>query len=470
MLNNTIHSAELEFNFKSLDKVEAKESDFLHWAKEHILEAIDFHANQLIDSNTMVQMPLLNIDLDLNIQNRFFSNSESDEIKSLISDKIKEAIQKQLMGVAQVTPLKNTTETVKYSLNQYKANSVLQYLQSGQSPYFIALNEWQENIFAFFEELLLDGIYRSTWVEIIQNRDALLRFLNLKSTDEIIEFLNEFTKERHLKLWFQEVLSVIEMNSAFFHPLSLSSIVEYFFVSYFSSKSIDKSFVEIFKAQLKANNVTIERLTIPDSTKSPITDWLKKVNIEEYVKQIPRQESSTTQNKPQELLKEGAYVSQAGLVLLMPFINMFLKNIGYVSESGKLEKQKQLPILLHYMATGETETAEWNLTLPKILAGLNPGQHCETQIIGAAALDTQINDLLLSVIEHWSALQKTSPEGLRDTFLHREATIKAKNGFYYLYVKETAFDILLSFVPWNYTTIKLDWMQQILFVEWKNNS
>jgi hypothetical protein len=168
-------------------------------------------------------------------------------------------------------------------------------------------------------------------------------------------------------------------------------------------------------------------------------------------------------------LEDMAFVGQAGLVLLAPFLYMFLKNIGHTGGKGQLKGKRKLPMLLHYLVTGETTAAEWKLTLPKILSGLQPGNYCKTKIKPTNKLDTQIKELLNAVIGHWNVLKKTSPDGLRSTFLVRGGKLKFRNGFYYLYVDEHTVDILLNYIPWNYTTIKLNWMKHILFVEWNKN-
>jgi len=127
-------------------------------------------------------------------------------------------------------------------------------------------------------------------------------------------------------------------------------------------------------------------------------------------------------------------------------------------------------MLFHYIATGRDKAFEWSLSLPKLLAGLELRQHCDTTIKTTAKLDKKINNLLQSVIEHWAVLKKTSPDGLRNTFLMRNGELKFRNGFYFLYIEEETVDILLSYISWNYMTIKLDWMRDILFVKWNNQS
>jgi hypothetical protein len=265
-------------------------------------------------------------------------------------------------------------------------------------------------------------------------------------------------------------LSLLNENSTIFKTTSIEELVANFLLIYFSSKSIESTFIHLLAKQLLSTGVPIQSIKISKSIHSILLNELGK-RTELSKESVNVQTTSEKSNPNQlEMIEEGAFVSQAGLVLLAPFLPAFLKDIGYLNSDGEWTQQQQLPILLHYIATGELETPEWNLTLPKILSGLKPGQHCDTLLSLNSKINLQIDELLASVVEHWSALQNTSTAGLKETFLAREGRLKQKNGFYYLYIKEKAFDILLSFIPWNYSLIKLEWMQKILFVEWKSNS
>jgi hypothetical protein len=469
-LKNTIHSAALDFNFKSLQAEDLKENEWVDWAKSNILESIDYHANQLISQNEIVQIPFLEIDIDLLVKDKFFKNKDNDEIRALISEKIKSSLEKAISKSSSVASNQNSNSTQRLTVQQYRAFKVLRFIQTGQLEHYISPSEWLVYINSFFEELKLKSEVFFLWKENIQNEFILQRFLKLKSIEETITFLSEFLEVKDLKILLTDSLSLLNENSTIFKTTSIEELVANFLLIYFSSKSIESTFIHLLAKQLLSTGVPIQSIKISKSIHSILLNELGK-RTELSKESVNVQTTSEKSNPNQlEMIEEGAFVSQAGLVLLAPFLPAFLKDIGYLNSDGEWTQQQQLPILLHYIATGELETPEWNLTLPKILSGLKPGQHCDTLLSLNSKINLQIDELLASVVEHWSALQNTSTAGLKETFLAREGRLKQKNGFYYLYIKEKAFDILLSFIPWNYSLIKLEWMQKILFVEWKSNS
>jgi hypothetical protein len=191
-LKNTIHSAALDFNFKSLQAEDLKENEWVDWAKSNILESIDYHANQLISQNEIVQIPFLEIDIDLLVKDKFFKNKDNDEIRALISEKIKSSLEKAISKSSSVASNQNSNSTQRLTVQQYRAFKVLRFIQTGQLEHYISPSEWLVYINSFFEELKLKSEVFFLWKENIQNEFILQRFLKLKSIEETITFLSEF--------------------------------------------------------------------------------------------------------------------------------------------------------------------------------------------------------------------------------------------------------------------------------------
>ena len=78
----------------------------------------------------------------------------------------------------------------------------------------------------------------------------------------------------------------------------------------------------------------------------------------------------------------------------------------------------------------------------------------------------EANDLLLSVIEYWSILKDTTPDGLRESFLKRDGKLVFKNKEWLLQVEQKGYDMLLQHLPWNINMILLPWMKHLLKCEW----
>jgi hypothetical protein len=162
------------------------------------------------------------------------------------------------------------------------------------------------------------------------------------------------------------------------------------------------------------------------------------------------------------------YISQAGLVLLHPFLHPYLEEVGLLAgETFRDEAAQQLAIyLLHYLATGQPTAPEPELVLPKLLCGwpLNDPVEADLELPEAALAEGE--HLLETAIGYWEALKNTSPDGLREGFLQREGKLTRIESGWKLQVERQSIDVLLGRLPWGLSMVKLPWMSDLLVVEW----
>ncbi|MFC4873931.1 contractile injection system tape measure protein [Negadavirga shengliensis] len=162
------------------------------------------------------------------------------------------------------------------------------------------------------------------------------------------------------------------------------------------------------------------------------------------------------------------YISHAGIVLLHTFLPVYFNKCGLIDNREFIDntaRERAVQLLL-YLATGETETPENDLLLPKFLCGVPFEQPINGEIILSELEKAESIHLLKAVIAHWGKLKKTSPDGLREGFLQRDGKLEKRPQGWYLSVEQKNIDILLDFLPWNLRIIKLSWMGEILRVEW----
>lgn len=163
-------------------------------------------------------------------------------------------------------------------------------------------------------------------------------------------------------------------------------------------------------------------------------------------------------------------IAQAGLVLLHPYLNRLFEHCGVKEPEQKKLPPYSLPrlaALLHYLATGREQVAEFELGLIKVLLGLEPGSSlpiCEGLLTEADKVESQ--SLLHAVISHWSALKATSVPGLRASFIERPGLLRRIEGGWRLNVERLPYDLLLERIPWSFSLVRLPWMDRPLFVEW----
>jgi hypothetical protein len=131
-------------------------------------------------------------------------------------------------------------------------------------------------------------------------------------------------------------------------------------------------------------------------------------------------------------------------------------------------KQPDIAIqILHYLVYGDLSVPIGGDATSKILCGEDRSYIHESYELDKG-LQTECDTLLKSVIRHWKILKKTSPEGLRVSFLQRRGSIEPKEDFDLLQVEKQSYDILLEHLPWSYSVIKLPWMTRPLHVKWNN--
>jgi hypothetical protein len=166
-----------------------------------------------------------------------------------------------------------------------------------------------------------------------------------------------------------------------------------------------------------------------------------------------------------------AYLGNAGLVLLHPFLPVLFKRLNLVT--GGDDGQPQLRgenaaravQLLQYLVDGRSDAPAPQLLLNKLLCGLEPGSPVPPVELGEEERGL-CDQLLVAVISQWSALGKTSPEGLRKTFLQREGRLQEDDAACTLAVVRRPFDVLLSRLPWSLAVIRQPWMPAPLHVSW----
>ena len=174
-----------------------------------------------------------------------------------------------------------------------------------------------------------------------------------------------------------------------------------------------------------------------------------------------------TEEIKNEEIKQGIFIDNAGLVLLHPFLPRLFEELEIVTEEKLLQPEIALS-LLHYLVTGETEAPEYELVLPKILCGISLSEPAPLTIALSENELSEASNVLEAVLQHWEALRSTTPDGLRGNFLVRPGKISQKDdGDWLLQVESRAFDVLLDQLPWGISMIKLPWMKNILWVEWR---
>jgi hypothetical protein len=186
---------------------------------------------------------------------------------------------------------------------------------------------------------------------------------------------------------------------------------------------------------------------------------LQKQDREDYV----HQEVKTNE------LKDGVFVQNAGVVLLHPFLVNLFNYLGLTENQEFLsiyEKQKALNAL-HFLCTGNTTFEEHELVVHKIICEYPLEEPVDPDIRLSLKEQEECNDLLKEVVERWSILKNTSPDGLRVNFLQRPGKLYMLNSEPHLTPEASVLDVLIDRLPWGLGIVKLPWMKNLLKIEWR---
>ena len=165
-------------------------------------------------------------------------------------------------------------------------------------------------------------------------------------------------------------------------------------------------------------------------------------------------------------------ISNAGLVILFPFLPMLFTRLNMLSQdrrdfNSNESKVRAIFILQHLMASEDREYDEKDLFLNRLLINYPFNEPLPKRMeLNQDELNT-IDSLLEAAKTNWEKMRNTSMRGFQEAFLRRAGFIEKTEREWVLTVEERAFDILLDSIPWSYKLVRLPWMENILKVNWR---
>ena len=197
-----------------------------------------------------------------------------------------------------------------------------------------------------------------------------------------------------------------------------------------------------------------------------LTDQETLINKDDEEDKIKESESEKTYPADDA---EQVFVSNAGLVLLHPFLRYFFEGINLLDKNLRfknLDSQFKAIHLLQYIATGQQSMPENELTLNKILCGTDLFEPIPKNLVLDKEEKAECNHLIQTVLERWDALKTKKPGALRNTYIQRKGVLKRIGQGWNLHIERNTFDVMLEKLPWSISIIKFPWSDQMLNVEW----
>jgi hypothetical protein len=202
---------------------------------------------------------------------------------------------------------------------------------------------------------------------------------------------------------------------------------------------------------------------IPDSKKIPIVTGTEPDKVlPPTTEPLKQQSESIKQPEPEE----GIFIQNAGLVILALYLPTFFTNLSLLDEKSKITDIPRAIALLRYLVYEVDDFEEIDIVLEKLLCGIPLAESIASRYTIQEEEKRQADELLQAVIDHWTVLKNTTPAGLRHSFLQREGKLSFHNNQWELTVHRQAHDILLDYLPWSISMIKLQWMPHLLVVKW----
>lgn len=162
------------------------------------------------------------------------------------------------------------------------------------------------------------------------------------------------------------------------------------------------------------------------------------------------------------------YIENAGLVILNSYFPILLERLGMIRSDQFLSKDQQMKavLLLQYTMLDQPPLGEHHLPFNKLLCGLPLQEPIRTSIDNTEKELKVIHGMIEAIIQHWSAIGKSSIEGFRESWFWRKGKLQNKEENWELRVEQKSYDVLLDRIPFSLSPIKYTWMDKPIIVKW----
>ncbi|MCG8701420.1 MAG: hypothetical protein MI922_25445 [Bacteroidales bacterium] len=184
---------------------------------------------------------------------------------------------------------------------------------------------------------------------------------------------------------------------------------------------------------------------------------------------INKNQNEIINEHPSSTDKNTYWVSNAGIVLLWPFLEGFFMEEKLIVEQNFKDEHCHFKAIqfLQYLSTGSDDYEDFETHLSKMLCGIAP----ENPVPELPPLDNEerirADNLVGAMIKNWPVVKDTSVESIRETFFIRCGEIVRKDNGWLLQIEKKTYDVLLGKLPWNIGIIYLPWCKELLHVNWE---
>lgn len=409
----------------------------------------------LFDENQVLQIEKLGI----SVENIHFQNDSID------SYSLKEEIKKQLLQKLESARNNSNSSIINgagtdqiLSQTEKESNTLIYYLTNGVMPWWVSKNDT-----AVFNDQNLDSFinsetFKTQFQNIIDKSIVQKRLINQFSNKQLAQITAVFTSNE-FKFSNSKIINYLHQDNNF-------QLKESFWISMFkylkdknSDVIIDFYFNNIKK--FEKWNLSFEKYSADLKQFAPFND--SQITI------YPRKKEYFETTKPETHnydSQKGYYVQNAGLIIIHPFIKDLFRNCHLIKEGNTIVDKELAVHILHYAATKREQDYEHNMLFEKFLCGMPIQQPIQREISICDAHKIQVEEMLQSVLEHWSALKSNSTDLLRNEFIQRDGKLDFQDNNPRLFIEKKTQDILVEKIPWNISVTKIPWIEKLIYTDW----
>lgn len=516
---HSIQKVFLEIDTNSMQMANSIKNNLAMFIKNELVPILEkqFNLVENVD-NQIIQIEKLELSIQTNTEKNapIFSNSSTKiELKNQIEKGISKTINELRSNSLQNE--KNNINFNRISAEEKEIKTLLYFIENGTKPWWIGkndtLNYFEEiNTIEFQKPYFKNEFRKLIHQKKVQNRiinqlsNATIAFLIGSLSNEIIDdkktlksslmkLINNQSFEFKTSFWMGifdllnegEIISLIQLYQKNSTLLVSKKITFRAFIEYVKSTLLlDLNEAECLalyekiqedkktKSTIQSKQQEIEKQSNSDiKSNNPITE--EDQNSIETNDTILLKKESDKQNLHQETKEnfderpsefKSMYVQNAGLILLHPFLKQLLKSCDVLDEHNIILNKELAAHLLHYAATKRENDYEHSMLFEKFLCGIPPQQSIQREIKIEEKHKQNVEEMLLAVVQHWSALKNTSVDILRSEFLQREGKLDCTESNPKLTIERKTQDLLLEKIPWNINIVKIPWMEKLIYTQW----
>jgi hypothetical protein len=430
-----IQDQSIEIEFEDLDAAVGIQNRIAEIFNNRILPKMDLLFTEIAGDDHLISLENLEIDCGV-LPNKNWE---------------KELIEKTLRGLKEELITKHKKRLItQEEISKIAGESLLFFLEHGYLPW----NTGYQSLAELEKEIAWTIEFTSQLKEkILVNEKTINRLLYNFSADFHSTVVREITNNNReeLRLFYSICEQLTNKDS---------HIIQYVILKVFSSGINKKPSLPALLSELYNYADEVTKKEVIKTAKEILDVNVRKLNDDLSEKEQPKKQKQKTD--------EGIFINNAGLVLLHPFLPQLFETTGLTIKNewvGETSRYHAIA-LLQFLLSGKNDFEEFNLPLNKILCGMNTDDVYKPAGEINEFEQLQCESLVTDVIKYWAVLKNTGAESFRETFLKRNGKLTPVDKGWLLQVEQNAVDILLSSLPWGIGTIKLKWMNEIIYTEW----